>query len=263
VFVIERVDTLNDESANRMLKTLEEPAPYVHLILLTDRLSEVLPTIASRCQLVRFDALGGDEIAAALSSREGVAEATARACARLALGDGDVATALASGEGAQLREAAEGWARAVLAGRAAERPWDALLALCRARGAAAEADVDAALEDALGVAARGEQSRLKTEFSERRRRMKRRAETAALDLGLQLVGQWLRDVACVCWEADEVVRNLDRLEALREDAEGRDGAVLRAGVELVEQTRLRLQFNVGEALACEALAYRLEELLAR
>jgi DNA polymerase-3 subunit delta' len=66
VFVIERADTLNDEGANRMLKTLEEPASFVHLILLTDRLVEVLPTIVSRCQLVRFEASSADEIAARL-----------------------------------------------------------------------------------------------------------------------------------------------------------------------------------------------------
>jgi DNA polymerase-3 subunit delta' len=41
VFVIERVDELGDEAANRMLKTLEEPARFVHLILMTDRLSDV------------------------------------------------------------------------------------------------------------------------------------------------------------------------------------------------------------------------------
>jgi DNA polymerase-3 subunit delta' len=52
VFVIERADELGDEAANRMLKTLEEPAAFVHLILLTDRLGEILPTIRSRCQTV-------------------------------------------------------------------------------------------------------------------------------------------------------------------------------------------------------------------
>src|SRR5436309_15532340 len=36
VFVLERADTMNDEVANRLLKTLEEPPPFVHLILLTD-----------------------------------------------------------------------------------------------------------------------------------------------------------------------------------------------------------------------------------
>ncbi|HEY3186250.1 MAG TPA: AAA family ATPase, partial [Solirubrobacteraceae bacterium] len=54
VFVLERVDTMNDEVANRLLKTLEEPPAYVHLILLTDQLGMVLDTVVSRCQLVRF-----------------------------------------------------------------------------------------------------------------------------------------------------------------------------------------------------------------
>ena len=40
VFVLERVDTMNDEVANRLLKTLEEPAGFVHLILLTEALGQ-------------------------------------------------------------------------------------------------------------------------------------------------------------------------------------------------------------------------------
>ena len=66
VFVIERVDELGDEAANRMLKTLEEPASFVHLILLTERLGEVLPTIRSRCQVVRFEPAAEEELAAGL-----------------------------------------------------------------------------------------------------------------------------------------------------------------------------------------------------
>ena len=42
VFVIEEAHTLNDQAANRMLKTLEEPPDFVHLLLLTDRPHEVL-----------------------------------------------------------------------------------------------------------------------------------------------------------------------------------------------------------------------------
>src|SRR4029077_13974363 len=37
VFVIEGVDAMNDQAANRMLKTLEEPPAFVHLLLVTDR----------------------------------------------------------------------------------------------------------------------------------------------------------------------------------------------------------------------------------
>src|SRR5205085_10469723 len=88
VFVIERVDELGDEAANRMLKTLEEPASLVHLILLTDRLGEVLPTIRSRCQLVRFDAPPIERVAAGLEE-QGVAADVATACARLTLGDAE------------------------------------------------------------------------------------------------------------------------------------------------------------------------------
>src|SRR4029079_4495298 len=50
VFVLERADTMNDEAANALLKTLEEPPAYVVLLLLTDRPTQGLPTIASRRQ---------------------------------------------------------------------------------------------------------------------------------------------------------------------------------------------------------------------
>src|SRR5436305_7419256 len=88
VFVIERVDELGDEAANRMLKTLEEPASFVHLILLSDRLAEVLPTIRSRCQLVRFDAPPAETVAASVQAL-GVSADTALACARLSPGHVD------------------------------------------------------------------------------------------------------------------------------------------------------------------------------
>src|SRR3954471_12508698 len=88
VFVIERADELNDQAANRMLKTLEEPAAYAHLILLTSRPANVLPTIVSRCQGVRFDAASSAEIAAQLE-RHGVPPEVAAPCGRLALGDAE------------------------------------------------------------------------------------------------------------------------------------------------------------------------------
>src|ERR671912_2338445 len=118
VFVLERADTMNDEAANALLKTLEEPPAYVVLLLLTDRPSQVLPTIASRCQPVRFDALGAEAVAQRLQSR-GVAPEAATACARLSLGDGEKALALGLAEGPALRAHSEAYARAPLAGRVA------------------------------------------------------------------------------------------------------------------------------------------------
>ena len=68
VFVLERADEMNDTVANRMLKTLEEPAPFVHIILITNSLGQVLPTVVSRCQAVRFDPLPPARIAERLEA---------------------------------------------------------------------------------------------------------------------------------------------------------------------------------------------------
>src|SRR5207248_3491985 len=113
VFVLEQADTMNDEVANRLLKTLEEPAAFVHLVLLTDALGQVLETVVSRCQLVRFDPLSPERIAAALEA-DGVEPARAGACGRLALGNAARARFLASDEGEALRDDVERLVRAAL-----------------------------------------------------------------------------------------------------------------------------------------------------
>jgi DNA polymerase III subunit delta' len=262
VFVIERVDELGDEAANRMLKTLEEPASFAHLILLTDRLVDVLPTICSRCQLVRFDAPASADVAREIEAL-GVAAETANACARLSLGDADRARELAMEEGAALRAAAESFARATVSGTASGRaPWVDLLAAVRARGDATRAELEGRAAAELELYPRKERKRVETEWSDRIRRVRRRVETAMLDLGLQIMALWYADLACLAWGADDLVRNVDRASALAEDA-GIDPQRLRAAVELVEETRQRFQLNVTEELACEALAYRLENALSR
>jgi DNA polymerase-3 subunit delta' len=260
VFVIERVDELGDEAANRMLKTLEEPASFVHIILLTDRLVEVLPTIRSRCQLVRFDAPSAVELAARLES-EGVEMDAAVACARLSLGDGEKARELASLEGATLRAGAERFARAALAGEASTtRPWSELLRAVRGRGETVRAELEAQAHAEIELSPRKERRRIETDYSERIRRARRRVETRALDLGLELVALWYWDLMCLGLGAEELVRHVDRLSELEADA-GVEPGRLRVAVELVEDTRLRFEFNVTEELACEALAYRLESTL--
>jgi DNA polymerase III subunit delta' len=263
VFVLERADTMNDEAANALLKTLEEPADYVVLLLLTDRPTQVLPTIASRCQPVRFDPPAPAELAARLQAR-GAAPTQAEAAARLSLGDGERALALAVGDGAALRAHGEAFARAPLHGRTgAERPWLALLELAAARGAAARAGHEERLAEELQFLPRKEHKRRETEVGEQARRAERRAHTAALDHGLQLAGLWYRDLACVAAGAPELAHHADRADELAQDAEGRSLAVFREAAELVDDFRARLALNVSYDLACEALAFRLERLLAR
>lgn len=103
---------------------------------------------------------------------------------------------------------------------------------------------------------------METEWTERGRRLRRRVQTGALDLGLQVVSLWYADLAALAWGAPELVRNRDRSDELASDG-GLDPTRLRLAIELVEDTRERFQLNVSEDLACEALAYRLEQTLER
>ncbi len=255
VFVIEGADTMNDQAANRMLKTLEEPPSFVHLVLITDRREDVLATIASRCQGVRFDPLAPARIAARL---EGLEPARSQACARLALGDARLAARLASEEGHALRACAESFVRSAMNGESSERRWIGLLDLGKTAGVAAGEQAHARLEEELELVASKERKRYEREGADASRRIERRARTQALDLTLRLAELWLRDVLCVSEGAPELVYAVDRKAELEHDAQGREGPRLREVVELVADTRLRLGLNVSEELALEALAYRLE-----
>jgi DNA polymerase III subunit delta' len=266
VFVIESADELGDEAANRLLKTLEEPAAFVHLILISDRLADVLPTIRSRCQLVRFEAPSVAELAATLTAT-GTEAAAAEAYARLSLGDAGRARELAVAEGAELRAGAQALVRAALAGElGVAAPWDALLASVRARGELLRGELEQQQAAELELLPGGERKRAETAWGERVRRLRRRVETGALELALDLVETWLLDLVALAHGAVDLVRNSDRLSELRADAtigRGGDLAALRRALELVEDTRQRFQLNVSEDLALEALSYRLQEVLAR
>jgi DNA polymerase-3 subunit delta' len=262
VFVLERVDTMNDEVANRLLKTLEEPPGYVHIILLTDQLGQVLDTVISRCQLVRFDPLPAARIAAALEG-EGIDPAAADACARLSLGDGQRARFLASDEGRALRADVEAMVRAALADAdGAAEPWRALLTRAEEGREAAEEAVVEERKRRLELEPKDRERRsLEREFEEMAKRSGRRARTQLLELGLELATLTFRDLVCVAEGARGAVLATDRIEALAGAAQARDARKLREAAELCEQTRQSLQLNVQEDLALAALSLRLRRLV--
>jgi DNA polymerase-3 subunit delta' len=63
VAIIDDADHLADEGANALLKTLEEPPPRSVLILVGTSADKQLPTIRSRCQIVRFQPLPLETVA--------------------------------------------------------------------------------------------------------------------------------------------------------------------------------------------------------
>jgi DNA polymerase-3 subunit delta' len=81
------------ESANALLKTLEEPKPQVHFILLAERPDRLLPTIRSRCQTVPFCHLPPEVIDRILQDR-GVPDEERAPAVALAAGRADRALLL-------------------------------------------------------------------------------------------------------------------------------------------------------------------------
>jgi DNA polymerase-3 subunit delta' len=86
VFLIDEADKLNDASANALLKILEEPPRTAHIILITSRPAMLLPTIRSRCQVIRFAPLTPDEVTKYLVENEKVDQKTAQLRARASAG---------------------------------------------------------------------------------------------------------------------------------------------------------------------------------
>jgi DNA polymerase III subunit delta' len=70
VFIIEEAENLNEASANSLLKVLEEPPDFTHIILVTSSPYRLVPTIRSRCQTLTFEAVGREEIEEILRERE-------------------------------------------------------------------------------------------------------------------------------------------------------------------------------------------------
>jgi DNA polymerase-3 subunit delta' len=243
VFVIEAAEAMRDESQNALLKTLEEPPEFVHLILLSSEPAALLETIASRCQPVDFAPLPVEAVEAALSG--GGEDDEIAAAARLSAGDLQLGRLLLSEQGRRLRE------------QAVERDWGAILKTAEAAGEDAEAATREALEEEKEAGLK----RSARDIGDAAKRAGRRRRTELLDLGLALTAAWFRDLAATASGAADVAYNRDRLAQLHSAADGLDPARARQAAELIQDTRRRLDLNVSEELALEALSFRLAAVL--
>ena len=169
VHVIAEAERMNEESSNALLKTLEEPSPHAVLILLTISPSLLLPTIRSRCRMLRFAPLSEEAIRVRLESEDSLAAAEAAWRARLSRGSLARARQLSPEEPSRaadlvgrLEELAHSPSPGAVVGAAArwaeekppERPIERLLEICRdamvsAEGAGAQALLHADLEAPL------------------------------------------------------------------------------------------------------------------
>jgi DNA polymerase-3 subunit delta' len=86
VVIIADAERMTLEASNALLKILEEPPQKTYLILTSSKPNLIIPTITSRCQLIKFEPLTVEEIEQALINRNKVENHQARLSARLAAG---------------------------------------------------------------------------------------------------------------------------------------------------------------------------------
>ncbi|MGB0872407.1 MAG: ATP-binding protein [Solirubrobacterales bacterium] len=263
VFVIERAETMSDAVANSMLKTLEEPAAFAHFILLTSSIGRMLPTVISRCQAVRFDAIPAQVIADQLAA-EGVDASRAMSSASLAAGDVELARELASDDGDAMRSEAGrivGCALRGVSGR--ERPWEAVLSRAVSAGEAAEAAELVDLETRIEAFPKGrERSAAQKEGEQSAHRSARRVRSVALDRSLRIAALLLRDLATAASGNADLLLARDRAETIVKTAADRPIAPFLTAAAEIDETRRTLRRNVAEELTLQAMSFRLDRVLA-
>lgn len=79
-------EEMNAEAANAFLKTLEEPHENITIFLITSRPEMILPTIISRCQMIRCEPLSDSNLTKALTDKHDIDEQEAKLIAVFAQG---------------------------------------------------------------------------------------------------------------------------------------------------------------------------------
>jgi DNA polymerase-3 subunit delta' len=268
VWVIPEVEYLNPQSANKLLKSIEEPPSFVVFILVTDRLERVLPTIVSRCQVVEFRPLSDTQVAAYLVERHHVEPSAAEALARLSLGSVERAARFAEdAAGPRRREEYLRHAAALAAGlRPADGPdpGAAFIGILERR----QAEIAAELEEDLGR----RRKELERQFQDKRdldwyvkqaegrakREETRRRRLAAQD-ALDLLVSWVRDLWVVASGASDVLWNSDHRDALVEAVVATPQQYERL-LGVAANTRKDLYLNIDQKLALQAMFARFEEV---
>jgi DNA polymerase III subunit delta' len=251
VYLILDAHLLRDESANALLKSLEEPPAYGVFVLVSDHAGRMLPTILSRVQTVTFRPFPVAELERAVSDP---------VAARAALGNlaraeelaGDPATAARRRAYLDLARASASDDAFDSAAAAA-----AVLASTGERSRAESARVGAeATERLASVDDPKERRALERRFEERAKRAGRRAEWDELRLAVDTVGSWYRDLMAVGLGAGDTVVNSDVAGEMSPAAAGAPGHAARA-LEVVTDVRRSLELNIHPGLGLEAMFHRL------
>lgn len=131
VVLVEEADRMTPQAQNAILKTLESPPGDAVFFLMTDQMTALLPTIVSRCRVVRFALLEADEAARVLETQHGMEKRRAELLARLT--NGSVGKALEMDASEQYWKVREQVVRALSTLHAPEDVGTSALALTESR----------------------------------------------------------------------------------------------------------------------------------
>jgi DNA polymerase-3 subunit delta' len=202
VFLFEDAGAMNEEAANALLKTLEEPTATTIFILIAESEDDLPATVASRARTVLFGRVSEDEIVAALAGH-GVAADQAHRVAVAAGGRPGLALLLATSPAVAAFRSA--WLS--VPARLTSQPGDAIR-LAEAMVAAADPLLQGLAErqerDLAVAEAEGRDSRA---YRDRHERERRRAAAALHLSGLEILASWYRDAAVASFGGP--VRNRD------------------------------------------------------
>ncbi len=120
VCIIEGADQMNPSTANAFLKTLEEPPDNTVIILITERLPALLPTILSRCQTLYFNPLPRKIIESMLQKKVDVENAMLRTASLISNGNFKTAFRIASDDKSEQRFMAKTFLELACSGRELE-----------------------------------------------------------------------------------------------------------------------------------------------
>lgn len=260
VYIVESADLFNENSGNALLKTLEEPPADTVIVLMAHTLEAVLPTIASRCQVVRFRRLAPSEAVSVLEAKTGADEH--EAAAALAAAGGVVARArdfLAS----PARQLARETILATLKDLSVMDDLDVLVAVKTLLAA-----VKAPLEEVKAVHASEVQERAQYEgrgalksLEERHKRELTAREREGVGEVLNVAEAWIRDCLVLSIDLPDLVVNQDASDAMIEVADVLSPAAATKALSAVNEARRRISYNVSPQLAVEAMLFDVREVL--
>jgi DNA polymerase III subunit delta' len=260
VLRITAADRTNVPAQNAFLKLLEEPPPSVVWLLEAEEESALLDTVLSRCRRLAVVPWGLDALRRRVREA-GATEERIEALARAALGsparlddllDADVAAARQRHLGLIDRLATGGPGQVVPAAKDIVVWAKGRVTPLKARHAARFEE----LERDFGVDERGRgwPPGLRNRILKRHERLERFEQRRALDLALDDVGSYLRDLLAVqAGAAETVLVNLDHQAELRRDAARLPAADAVAGLQAVARCREALDRNGNADLQLERL----------